>query len=394
VRFSAVLITAVVAGVVVTGQGAGAEPVIASADAVGSLYTPLPATRVLDTRGGSGPVGPGGVVTLNLADRLPATTTAVVFNLTGTEPTAATHVTAYPNGLDRPTASNLNLRANETRANLVTVAVGANRAVDLYNNAGSTHLVADLAGYYSTDAGSRFLPVDPQRLLLRTHVGPGSTTAVDLPTYAPASTIAVVVTLTAADATHDTYVTAWPAGHPRPGTSTVNVPAGGTNPNLATVAVGPDRRVNLYNHHGDVDLIVDLAGYYTSESGGVFTPVAPVRVFDTRDGTGTFEGTVGPIAPSTNVAFRPGAHVPDEAIGMVFNLTGTAPTATTYVTAWRLTNIYGPYTSNLNLSAGQTSSNLTVIPALQENRSTRAYIYNNAGDTHVTADLAGYFWVP
>lgn len=48
-------------------------------------------------------------------------------------------------GSARPTASNLNVLANETKPNLVTVKVGSNGTVCLFTQSG-THLIADIAG--------------------------------------------------------------------------------------------------------------------------------------------------------------------------------------------------------------------------------------------------------
>jgi alpha-tubulin suppressor-like RCC1 family protein len=391
---SAALVALAVTGLVLTGSGTSAEPARTAAqadDRVASTYTPMTPVRVLDTRSGAA-VGDGGVVSVNLANRVPDTATSVVFNLTGIGPTTWTYVSASAHGLERSGVSNLNLAPGETRANLATVSVGADRVVDLYNHAGSVHLVADLAGYYTSGAGSKFLPVDPTRRL-NTHVGTQSTTVLDLSTTVPASATAVVLTVTGARATHDTFVTAWPSGSTRPGTSTVNVPRYGTTSNLTTVPLGPGRKVNLYNHVGELDLLADLAGFYTPEFGAVFTPVSPVRVFDTRYGLGTWDGQLGPITGPANWAFRPGPQVPDDAIGAVFNLTGIEATKSTFVTAWQNRNSYGPWTSNVNLAPGQSAATLAVVPMMEDVEETRAYIYNKAGQVDVAADLAGYFWV-
>ncbi len=80
---------------------------------------------------------------------LPASgVTAVVLNVTATQPTASSYVTVYPDGETLPTASNLNFTARETIPNLVVVPVGADGEIDFYNDAGSVNLVADLAGYF------------------------------------------------------------------------------------------------------------------------------------------------------------------------------------------------------------------------------------------------------
>jgi alpha-tubulin suppressor-like RCC1 family protein len=371
-----------------------AEPAAVAAEAaVGSTYTALSPTRVLDSRSGHGPIRAGGTITVDLARLVPTSATAVVFNLTGTEPTADTYVTVSPHGQARPVVSNLNLRPGETRANLVTVAVGADRVLDLYNNAGSTHVIVDLAGYYGSGTGSRFLPVRPNRVLDK-RVTASGTARLDLSWAVPQSATAVVLNVTAARATADTFVTAWPAGTSRPNASTVNAPAGGTNPGLTTVVVGAGRLVDLYNNAGNVDLLVDLQGFYTPEFGAVFIPVAPQRFFDTRDGTGVHGRQTVPVGEKWNQWVMPGAAVPAEAIGAVVNITGIDPTADTHVTAWQYTNANGPQTSNLNLVRGQTAANLAVVEIAGDLNRERLYAYNNAGATHIAMDLAGYFSIP
>jgi alpha-tubulin suppressor-like RCC1 family protein len=374
-------------------------------DLMGSTFTPLSPVRVLDTRTSGGPVGPASAVTLDLAGRLPGNATAVVLNVTGTNPTASTFITVSPSDRIRPTVSNLNLVAGQTRPNLVTVAVGVDRKLDLYNNAGTVHLIADLAGYYSTAPGSRYTPVPPIRALDTRYgsglVGPGRSVSVRMTGWSgiPASATAVALNITATSATAPTFVTAWPQGQARPNVSNINVLPGETVPNMATVGIGTDRSVDLYNNAGSVHLLVDVAGYYTPEFGALFTPVPPQRILDTRDGTGTWRGLPGKIGPNLNVSWPVRSPIPHVAMVPVLNLTGTNATQDTYVTAWDYSNSYPPGTSNLNLSAGQTAANLAIPPAVADggaphDPTRRSYIYNHAGSIDVIADLNGYFALP
>lgn len=103
------------AGLILTGPVATAEPAhtAAPADApVGSTYTPLTPVRMLDTRSGAA-VGSGGVVSVNLASRVPATATAVVFNVTGIGPSTWTYVSASAHGQEWSGVSNLRGRAGD-----------------------------------------------------------------------------------------------------------------------------------------------------------------------------------------------------------------------------------------------------------------------------------------
>jgi len=54
----------------------------------------------------------------------------------------------YPSGTPRPLASNLNWQEGQTKALLVIVRVN-NGKVSMYNNLGSTNVIADLQGWFT-----------------------------------------------------------------------------------------------------------------------------------------------------------------------------------------------------------------------------------------------------
>ncbi len=133
------------------------------ADVVGyfpdtAYYDGLTPARLLDTRQGTGrpggtagKVGGGSSIDLKVTGRggVPVSgVSSVVLNVTVTEPTTGSFVTVWPAGQPRPTASSLNMVAGQTTPNLVIAKVGAGGHVSLYNNAGETHLVADVVGYF------------------------------------------------------------------------------------------------------------------------------------------------------------------------------------------------------------------------------------------------------
>jgi hypothetical protein len=374
-----------------------AAPEVQVADAdTGAGFTAINPVRVLDTRNTSSPAGPGGVVELNLSSAVPAAATAVVLNVTATSGTATTAVTVYPHGAARPAISNLIVGANETRPNSATVAVGADRKVDLHNLSGSVHLIVDLDGYYAPATGAKYSPAQAERIWgdWNPAVGPGGVVAVDFTSRVPASATAVTFNLTGYEATAFSHVIAWPSGSPRPDTSNLNVAPGKDTPNFVTVGLGPDKKVQLLNAQGSTRLIVDFAGFYTPEFGAVFTPVAPRRLLDTRDGTGTWTGVAKPLGAHEHASVRSAGRVPDNAIAAVVNLTATEATGRTFLTAWQYHNIYGPWTSNLNVVPGQVVKNVAVIEINGGDSSSAFYIYNDVATTHAMADLTGYFWVP
>jgi hypothetical protein len=319
--------------------------------------------------------------------------------VTATDPTASSYVTVYPDGQTRPVASSLNFTAGETIANLVTVPVGADGQVDFYNNTGSTDLVADLAGYYTTGSGSLFDSVGPVRVLDTRNgtggydapVGPGGT--ISLPVAGvggvPSTGVtAVVLNVTATDPTASSYVTVYPDGSARPTASSLNFTAGETIANLVVVPVGADGDVDFYNNTGSTDLVADLEGYYTSSgTGSSYVPLGPVRVLDTRNGTGGYDAPVGP-GGTISLQLTGADGVPATGVtAVVLNVTATDPTASSYVTVYP-DGETRPTASNLNFTAGETIPNLVIVPVGADGD---IDFYNNTGSTDLVADLAGYF---
>ena len=238
--------------------------------------TPL---RALDTRDGTGAtrarVGAGGEVSLQITGvgGVPADATGVVLNVTGILPTAPGFVTVYPNGVDRPLASNLNFVPNDVVPNLVIVGVGTSGRVKLFNGSGSIDLVADIVGYYSPDAtGKTFFPVTPVRALdtrsgvggYSSPVGPGG--SIDLiirgANAIPNEASAIVLNATAVLPSAPSYLTFYPSGVGRPLASNLNYGPGDVVPNLVQVGIGGSGKVSIFNGAGAVNVVADLTGYF------------------------------------------------------------------------------------------------------------------------------------
>jgi subtilase family serine protease len=120
-----------------------------------SVFHPVSPRRVMDTRNdtggvGTGPIGAQAVQALSLPAWIPVGVTAVIMNVTVTQPTSSGYLTVFPGSGTPPTASNLNFVAGETRANLAVVSVDASRVISFKNgSAGTVHALADVAGYYT-----------------------------------------------------------------------------------------------------------------------------------------------------------------------------------------------------------------------------------------------------
>jgi alpha-tubulin suppressor-like RCC1 family protein/lysophospholipase L1-like esterase len=123
----------------------------------GPVLRAVSPARVWDSRGGPGPVGrigPGqrrDITVVGVGGVPSEGVTAVVANVTAVGATAPTFVTVWPSGEARPTASNLNLPAGDTRPNLVVAKVGLDGRISLYNHQGSVDLLIDIVGYYTLE---------------------------------------------------------------------------------------------------------------------------------------------------------------------------------------------------------------------------------------------------
>ena len=121
----------------------------------GALYSPLRPFRVLDTRTGRG--APAGFVQSNAAVSLgvagagrvlPAGATVAVMTLTATRASSPTSLTAWPTGAKMPAVPDVGAGPGRTTASLTAVKIGSGGAVNILNRRGSTHVVADIVGYY------------------------------------------------------------------------------------------------------------------------------------------------------------------------------------------------------------------------------------------------------
>lgn len=305
------------------GAAAGTSAGVVSFGAGG--FEPLVPARILDTRDGTGapagPVGPGGVIELVVAGRggVPSIGAgAVVLNVVATEPSADSYLTAWPTGVDRPLAANLNIAAGQTVGNLVVVKVGAGGRVSLYNLSGRTHLVADVQGWFPE--GGALSPMTPSRLLdTRTGigapigaVGPGSVTRLQVAGRAgmPATGVgAVVLNVAVTQPSAAGYLTVYPTGVDRPLAANLNMRTGQTVPNLVIAKVGTDGRINLFNYGGSTHIVADVAGWFPATANGAGTTI-DVRPGTVLAGAGDVVAVTGASDTGGTIILAASADVP------------------------------------------------------------------------------------
>jgi hypothetical protein len=135
-----------------TGAGASTTPT------TDGLFVPTNPTRLLDSRDASViPVWGGSTLEFGVGSPPGGQVSAVALNITGTESMLGGFVTAFPSGVARPQASNLNVDTwDQTLANHAIVRAST-RGVSLFNQQG-LHLIADLNGWYLGTPTAAVLP--------------------------------------------------------------------------------------------------------------------------------------------------------------------------------------------------------------------------------------------
>jgi hypothetical protein len=199
---------------------------------------------------------------------------------------------------------------------------------------------------------------------------------------------AVVLNVTATEASRPGFVTVWPTGAARPSTSNINLlTAGQTAPNLVTVPVGAGGAVSVFAS-GGVHVLADVAGYFVaadSATAGRFVSLTPDRLFDTRE-PGATAGPVGPNV-SIRVPIAGTKGVPATGAGaVVLNVTGVGDSGPGFVTVFP-GGTTRPEASNVNLAGrGDVTSNLVIVP-LGADGSVEFFASDRA---HIVADVFGY----
>ena len=402
-------------------------------------FHPLNPTRILDTRVNNGVTGPirSGDGRLskdpNPVNRLAETrnheikvtglagipasgVSAVLLNVTAVAPPGSDWLSVYPRpasvdiydnqgtyGANPPTrTSNLNFTPGETVANLVLAPVGAGGTIRFWNaNPAGMHVIADVAGWFDTGAsvtssgGLRFTGISPARLLDTRTVGdanerfsPGDDRALLVAGVGnvPSNAQSVVVNITSVSPTKIGFVTAYPDGTTRPNASNVNVNPNITRSNLAVVKVGANGKIRLAALESDMDLIVDVMGYYGGTGGGLTTAITPVRVVDTRDGTGTPAGRFGPCE-TRNVKVAGIAGIPADITGIVLNVTSAETDNGGYLTVWP-TGVAMPPSSNVNWDPFRNTPNAVIVGV---SRDGYVSIFNACGgNATVIVDVFAY----
>jgi hypothetical protein len=233
------------------------------------------------------------------ATTIPANVGAVALNVTVVSPDSAGFVTVYPCDVARPLASNVNYTAGQIVPNGVIAPVSANGEVCIFSQA-DTDVVVDLAGWFP---GGAFTAATPQRLV-DTRDGTGgqlgkldpagqlsvairgqSLAVGGTSTAVPTSATAAALNVTIVNPDASGFATVWPCSTARPLASNLNFVAGQVVANNVIAPIGEQGNVCFYTNVPS-DIVVDIAGYFSGETGNQFVGSTPKRYIDTRSSLG------------------------------------------------------------------------------------------------------------
>lgn len=376
----------------------------AQAASPASYYQPITQTRALDTRNGTGgttgPLAPGSSIRLKIAgaNGIPATgVTAVAINITALYASTAGYITVWPDNTPRPTTSAINFAANTPIANYLVAPVGANGYIRLYNANATIQLLADIAGYFTSETlagNTTYNPITPARLLdTRDGTGrPAAGTIAGGSTFTlqvtglsgiPANAKAVAMNFTVVGAASAGYLTTYADGTTRPTVSGIQFGTS-TIASMAIVPIGANGKIAVYNGGGGAAHIVgDAVGYFTTEpSGQKYHAINSTRMIDTRqDGGAVATGATKKVAQGNTVI----ANNPT----LILVVTVAQPTSYGYITAYDDSGTLPP-TSNINFDPGQAMAGLTLPTAGKGTIGLYNHV-NSGGTTQLIVDCLGYF---
>lgn len=354
-------------------------------------FEPVDPFRLVDTRKGQGAtrIGSGKTVRIDAAG---ADVAAISANFVAANASRPGHLTVFNCSSEVPEVSTLGYKPGSSVANQAIVPL-ENGDFCIYAHS-SVDVVIDVNGYYrsGTDAAG-FTPLDPKRLydsrtVKRLKAGEERkvriTGTVGGP---PVGADAVALNVTAVQGSARGHLQVYPCGATNSlQTSTINYLPKEARPN--SVVVGTDDQGQVcVKAHTDLDITIDVTGYFGGSAGYEFTALDPIRLFDSRKVfSGLNEVTSGQRVRAGQVVKLQVAGdrgIPSNAKAASVNVTATQPSAGLHVTVFPCGS--KPATSNLNAGPGKTVANGAMVKL----SSAGQLCLTSLKDTHLIVDING-----
>jgi alpha-tubulin suppressor-like RCC1 family protein len=301
------------------------RPAAAAPVAGGLGFTALAAPcRAVDTRSGGGVLSAGATRSFQVGGTgslaaqggsaagcgVPDGAGAVEIAVTAVAPAGNGYLRAFPAGDPVPNATFINYTSGTGITNTGTVPLAATGTKDLSiaNFVGSTQVVIDVLGYFTTDpVADDFQPLTPCRAVdTRVAGGPlttgagasrnfrvggtGSMAAQGGTTSAngcnvPDSAAAAVVSVTAVGPVGTGFLRGGPNTGSAPAATVVNYTGAINMTNTGAMRLGAvsANDITIQNFGTSTHVVVDVVGYYTAAGGGSrYQTITPCRAVDTR----------------------------------------------------------------------------------------------------------------
>jgi hypothetical protein len=285
---------------------------------VTGLYNPVAPKRVFGTFQVGGVIGAGTsqpVTVTGGSTGVPVDASAVVANVTAAGSTGPSFLTVYPapatGSPTPPTAANVNFSKGQIIGNRVTIPVGENGDIEIYNHTGSVNVDVDLYGYYTGTAGelgSAFTPLAPTRFtdtrvgINGTPISAGSSQSFSvLSDGIPAPATALAANVTVVSGAAPGYLTLYPVSDATP--PVVGDVSFVSDAVAQDFALAPLDRgsVKIFSSSADpVNIVIDAFGYFAPPPLAVHLVASPASL--PADGMSTSALTVL-VTTGSGVAF-------------------------------------------------------------------------------------------
>jgi hypothetical protein len=308
-------------------------------------FSPIEPARRLDTRDGAGGLGivgkiqPGQVITIPIHGfaNIPATATGVSMNVTAVGGSNAGWITVYPCDGNANGTSTVNFEKQSgsvdlAAPNAATMGLSAARTVCATASI-AVDLVIDVNGFHSPTSIYKYRPVDAVRAAHTrdsqggARLAAGSTLRVTLPSV-PANSHGVMLDVIGVNPTANGYLTVWSCDGARPVASNLNPIVGRARPNQVISPIGSAGTVCVYAFT-EVDVVIDITGWFASGAGNAFVGEGPKRVFDTNAG----QGHTGALAASEVISVDMSSYAPANSAVQI-NLTSSNTPSDGFLTAY------------------------------------------------------------
>ncbi len=425
-------------------------------------YTPVTPCRIIDTRNagtasgilaagstrgfigwGANYASQGGAASnCNIPQN--TDTAAIVVNFTVVSPSTGGYITAYPSNVVQPLAASLNFNAADVKGNnaiLKLSQAGAATHLNIYTTS-TTHLVADVVGYYARplalgalSSDLVYTPVTPCRIMDTRNAGAdaGILTAGSTRSFLgwydsytlqggennncnllqSTDNAALVVNFTAVNPSSAGYITAYPSDAAKPLAATLNFGAGevkGNNAFLKLNQTSGQVDFNVYSTAA-THLVADVVGYYakpvalgSASSDLVYTPVTPCRIMDTRNAGANsgiltagsprgFYGWQASYAPQGGSPTACDLPLNTDNAAIAVNFTIVSPVTGGYITAYPADATTIPLAATLNFDAGDVKGSNAILKLSQTGSGFHFGVYSTS-TAHLVADVVGYYAKP